>query len=229
MNRPSPTERCCRSRSEVFRLMWSLRPAPWLFRSKVGGRAITRIAQQSQTKWGRSVASCLSMGGRVRFPTIMFGGGATRAEVYYPVSRRNRIGYVLRVDTRLDAVVALLDGRGFDSYTRFLDTPRGPRAIRRSSEPVLGSRVSKTGATTGLTEGVVAQAAGDSYYVVPLAGATGQVSDGGDSGSIVVDSNDEAVGLLWGGDILRRPGQGDYFAMRSMVRIQESLGFVWTP
>ena len=156
-------------------------------------------------------------------------GGATRAEVYYPVSRRNRIGYVLRVDTRLDAVVALLDGRGFDSYTRFLDTPRGPRAIRRSSEPVLGSRVSKTGATTGLTEGVVAQAAGDSYYVVPLAGATGQVSDGGDSGSIVVDSNDEAVGLLWGGDILRRPGQGDYFAMRSMVRIQESLGFVWTP
>jgi hypothetical protein len=156
-------------------------------------------------------------------------GGATRAEVYYPVSRRNRIGYVLRVDRQLDAVVALLDGRGFDSYTRFLQTPRGLRAIQRASEPVVGSRVSKTGATTDLTEGVVAQVAGDSYYVVPLAGATGQVSDGGDSGSIVVNSNDEAVGLLWGGDDFSRPGRDDYFAMKSMVRIQESLGFVWTP
>jgi hypothetical protein len=203
-------------------------PRPRSLQVKGGGKGNYSNSETISRKMGTLGGIVFVDGWPCAISNRLVWGDVVDVEVYYPASK-NTIGYVMRVDSQLDAAIALLDGRGFDKYTRFLETPRGTRSIRRSAEPVIGSRVSKTGATTDLTEGIVAQLVGDSYHVVPVAGSGNQVSDGGDSGSVVVNSNDEAVGLLWGGDELSRPGNGDFFAMRSMVQIQQSLGFSWNP
>jgi hypothetical protein len=92
----------------------------------------------------------------------------------------------------------------------FTDQILGIGVVRTHKNPELGMRVRKSGRTTGVTESVVTlvNATVDVGYgtdAQPLtARFTGQVicepmSQGGDSGSLVVDMENNAVGLLFAG------------------------------
>ena len=94
--------------------------------------------------------------------------------------------------------------------TMFTDQILGIGVVRSQKAPELGMRVRKSGRTTGLTESVVTLVnatvnVGYGTDTFPLtARFTGQVicepmSEGGDSGSLVVDMENNAVGLLFAG------------------------------
>jgi hypothetical protein len=94
--------------------------------------------------------------------------------------------------------------------TMFTDQILGIGVVRTHKNPELGMRVRKSGRTSGLTESVVTliNATVDVGYGTdarPLtARFTGQVicepmSQGGDSGSLMVDMENNAVGLLFAG------------------------------
>jgi hypothetical protein len=163
--------------------------------------------------------------------------------IYFPFSTGGSnvapAGYVFRSARSYDACLAVLDGDSV-SYDNRIDfrgaLGLGNIRISTSATPPtgFGNQVAKCGAMTGVTVGTVAQAYTDffrgrasrTYYtVVPVAGG-GEVSRGGDSGSIVVDSAGRAVGLLWGGE-RDDTGASDYFAMDPMPEIQSELGFSW--
>ena len=99
-------------------------------------------------------------------------------------------GFVKLSDTRanrVDAAIARLEpGIAFDPVTlRGLGKLAG-----RAAEPVMdGARVAKIGRTTGLTEGQIEiEGTGERPF-----------SDGGDSGSLIVNRAHEAVALLFAG------------------------------
>lgn len=97
--------------------------------------------------------------------------------------------------------------------TMFTDQILGIGVVRTMKAPELGMRIRKSGRTTGVTESVITliNATVNVAYgtdVRPLtARFTGQVicepmSQGGDSGSLVVDMDNNAVGLLFAGSSL---------------------------
>jgi hypothetical protein len=97
--------------------------------------------------------------------------------------------------------------------TMFNDQIIGIGVVRNFKAPQLGMQVRKSGRTTGLTEGVITliNATVDVGYgtkTQPLtARFTGQVicepiSKGGDSGALMVDAGNNAVGLLFAGSLL---------------------------
>ena len=110
---------------------------------------------------------------------------------------------------RVDAAIGELDGRiRFDSRTL---TGLGALAGVRAEPLLPGDRVAKVGRTTGLTRGRVTAIEVDGVVVgfetgdlsfdgqIEVEGEGGPFSAGGDSGSLVVDSDLRACGLLFAG------------------------------
>jgi hypothetical protein len=109
----------------------------------------------------------------------------------------------------IDCAIASIGGAiGIDSSS--LDS-LGTLAGVRATPLVGGERVRKVGRTTGVTSGTVLSTAINNLEVdystqsatfdsqIEIQGENGLFSDGGDSGSLVVDENNYAVGLLCSG------------------------------
>jgi hypothetical protein len=79
--------------------------------------------------------------------------------------------------------------------------------IKGKAVAVLGGTVKKRGATTGLTTGTITDVAfdGTQILIAPNAPVT-KFAEFGDSGSVVLDSNDNIVALLWA---VKRDGKTD--------------------
>lgn len=131
------------------------------------------------------------------------------------IGRRSRV----LLDSDGDAAIARLDGsRDFDITPLGLGAPRGIQPVRQEQ------RLTKSGARTGVTEGVVTSIGEISVHydnrntipmhgfeIRPLDPTRGQVSDKGDSGSAWLDSETgDVVGLTVGGDPFSIPGLGDF-------------------
>jgi hypothetical protein len=103
---------------------------------------------------------------------------------------------------RVDAAVAKVNGQRF-----LLDPIPGIGLIRDIGVATLGMRVRKSGRTTGVTIGIVDDVSADvEVSGLPFVDQISVVPDngdiivaGGDSGSLVVDEQNLAVGLLFGG------------------------------
>jgi len=128
---------------------------------------------------------------------------------------------------RLDAAVARVNGQ------RFLrDAIPGIGLVRGIAGATLGTRVRKSGRTTGVTIGVVDDVSADIFVegqffrdqigVVPDDGDV--VATGGDSGSLVVDEQNLAVGLLFAG-----PLDGSRYFANQIQDVVDALQIRFTP
>jgi hypothetical protein len=128
---------------------------------------------------------------------------------------------------RVDAAVAAINGH------RFLrDAIPGIGLVRGATGGGLGMRVRKSGRTTGVTTGIVDDVSADvvvsgkqffgQISVVPEDGEV--IVRGGDSGSLVVDEQNMAVGLLFGG---RRDGKR--IIANQIQDVVDALGIRFTP
>jgi hypothetical protein len=103
---------------------------------------------------------------------------------------------------RVDAAVAAVNGERFLS-----DAIAGIGLLRGVGQATLGMHVRKSGRTTGVTSGVVDDISADVEVdgllfrgqIVAVPDGDGKVIDGGDSGSLVVDDLNLAVGLAFAG------------------------------
>ena len=141
------------------------------------------------------------------------------SRIYYAPGRRNLVDAALAqvaagIDTKADAVI-----RGIGSITGIDAT---------DLEELLGQTVRKVGRTTGLTTGVVTAvelkrfpvamepgrlACFDDQIEIQAADNTGPFSLGGDSGSLIITSANEACALLFAGiNKGGRHGQGRTYA-----------------
>lgn len=231
----------------------SLIPTERLIPKSLGGFAVDVTTQPRERaavgNFGRnSFTNNPLVGGMGTLGAIMFIDGFACAisnihvwgstidrEVYLPVANGGPgsvpFGYTLRTAPSCDACTAVIDGDLAD-YDNRINFGAGPLVIQQSAEPVIGELVWKCGGMTGVTVGKVDKkfsrnfnGMNATYYTVNPAEPR-EVSRGGDSGSIVVNAQGQAVGLLWGGE-RDDSGQADYFAMDPMPRIQQELGFSW--
>jgi hypothetical protein len=90
-----------------------------------------------------------------------------------------------RSDSVLDCAAALVHD-GVPSQAEILGIGR----LAPPAEPVLGRRVLKAGAETGVTEGVIVNVFSDEIEIAPVFSASSNylVSAGGDSGALWVDA-----------------------------------------
>ena len=104
---------------------------------------------------------------------------------------------------RVDAAVAAVSGQRF-----LFEAIPGIGLVRGVGRAVLGQRVRKSGRTTGLTSGIVDDVSADitlsdgssfRNQIVVVRDAEAMIVAGGDSGSLVVDEGNFAVGLLFAG------------------------------
>jgi hypothetical protein len=109
----------------------------------------------------------------------------------------------------VDAAICTITGRGFSNQIKNIGLVEG------SAVPMLGAPVRKQGRTTGLTYGFIDGLGGSNYvdnallheriyfhnnlHIRPDPSKNAKFSDHGDSGSAVVDEENQVVGLLWGG------------------------------
>jgi hypothetical protein len=145
------------------------------------------------------------------------------------------------VDTACLATVYNCNGKSVDAAlttvgSGFSSTIAGIGSIGGSAEPTLGASVSKQGRTTGLTIGSIDGVGGtltipyDGIGSVTLTNQTTIVPDTelnvlfsfhGDSGSVIVDGENNAVGLLFAGSSPDNPGgyktQSDVFVFSDPV------------
>jgi hypothetical protein len=150
----------------------------------------------------------------------VFDGGATPKDT---VAMLERFAHTDRVD----AAVAAVNGQ------RFLrDAIPGIGLVRSIGGATLGTRVRKSGRTTGVTIGVVDDVSAD----VTVSGLMfrDQISvvrddedvivAGGDSGSLVVDEQNLAVGLLFGGRV-----DGSRWIANQIQDVVDALQIRFTP
>lgn len=131
----------------------------------------------------------------------------------------------------VDAAVARVDGN------RFLgDAIAGIGLVRGVGRAFLGARVRKSGRTTGLTAGIVEDVSADldvgglwfrdQMVVGREPGNRGKVGAGGDSGSLVVDEMNLAVGLLFAGP---RDNSGTFYVANHIQDVIDALRIRFTP
>lgn len=107
------------------------------------------------------------------------------------------------VDTYVDAAVASLDGDRTATRRRIFGVAGAVTGIRQRTAVKVGDRVTKSGLTTGITNGVVRYTSvsgpdGSQPNQFAIEGDNGTpFADNGDSGSVVL-SGTEVMGLLWG-------------------------------
>jgi hypothetical protein len=150
----------------------------------------------------------------------VFDGGTVNRDV---VASLHRFAHT----DRLDAAVAVVNGE------RFLrDAIPGIGLVRGASGAVLGSRVRKSGRTTGLTTGIVDDVSADvEVSGIQFRDQISVVRDddsiivaGGDSGSLVVNQENMAVGLLFGGRT-----DGSRWIANQIHDVMDGLRITFTP
>ncbi|MFP5282815.1 MAG: hypothetical protein ACLGIF_05125, partial [Actinomycetes bacterium] len=105
----------------------------------------------------------------------------------------DQIGTLTRFDEALDCAVATLNDRRAAS-TDILGFPGGIRMLR---EPVIGTEVTKSGRTTEMTSGVIDGVSETEFTIIPdpnRPAAGGEISSGGDSGSVWFETGRSEVG-----------------------------------
>jgi hypothetical protein len=98
-----------------------------------------------------------------------------------------------RADAQLDCAAAELEA-GIQSTNEILELS----PLAGISEPVVGTRVIKSGCVTGVTEGVISQVTGDAVeiQIAPGFPSRYELSQEGDSGSVWVSSHDSRAVAL---------------------------------
>ena len=152
-----------------------------------------------------------TIGHLVDFEPIEFIGNSTCPIGNFIASFFNKIAELLNRQTRLTAITQLTNlvdcaiaepVKGEDISDEILEVgiPTG------FAEVGIGDKVKKSGRTTGLNEGVVtitnteAQVSYDSNIAMFKEQiVTTKLAEGGDSGSVVLNENDEVIGLLFAG------------------------------
>ena len=111
---------------------------------------------------------------------------------------RDEIGRIVRTSPYFDAAVATLsDGV---AYSR--EVPGIPGGIKGVARPSLGMTVTKVGAATGSTRGLIESVSVEGFTVIPIPRQKWtEISAPGDSGAVWVDmSSHAAVGLHFAGE-----------------------------
>ena len=117
-------------------------------------------------------------------------------------STQDVIGTVARSHRGLDCAVARLQSSRSVS-TSIIDYPGGIKGVVNAA---IGMRVTKSGRTTGTTHGMIEGVSADEFTVIPLPGRWMELSSGGDSGSVWLESSSHAaVGLHFAGEASNDP------------------------
>ena len=117
-------------------------------------------------------------------------------------SAQDIIGTIVRSHRGLDCAVARLQSARPGS-TSIVDYPGGVKGVVSAA---IGMRVSKSGRTTGTTHGMIEGVSADEFTVIPIPGRWMEISSGGDSGSVWLESSSHAaVGLHFAGEASNDP------------------------
>jgi hypothetical protein len=162
---------------------------------RIGGRGTLGAIVHHDTEDGAFALSNYHVFGR-GLPENGIGGA-----VHQPASGldETRYGHVFAVDVTLDCAIAKVDG------------PRSTRPailnlvdhVAGTESPRLGLIVTKSGATTGVTSGMI-EGVGrrDQFTIVPRPESWGPIADRGDSGAVWINTTtNNAVGLHFGGEL----------------------------
>ena len=148
----------------------------------------------------------------------------TRDTIAQPKSTAatNALGTLARFNKPLDCAVCWTNGRKIS--TAIADLTPGATGIRYAT---IGTRVVKSGRTTGITRGIIDGYSGGEFTVIPdpaFPAAGGEISAAGDSGSLWLDVNNfAAVGLHFAGETDMAPENERAWA-KSMFNVSEKLG-----
>jgi hypothetical protein len=147
-------------------------------------------------------ATSLAPMGLSNHHVLVGAGGQAGDNIAQPSSTNANdvIGTLTRWDLNLDCAVSTLNNsRGIGR--EIVDYPQGVSGLAR---PVVGMEVTKSGRTTQTTFGIVDGVSTDEFTMIPdpqNPPPTGEISDGGDSGSVwLVVANNNAVGLHFAGE-----------------------------
>jgi hypothetical protein len=137
----------------------------------------------------------------------------------------NVIGTLSRWNLTLDCAVCTLNGsRGISSS--ILSFPSG---VAGPTPPVIGMAVAKSGRTTGTTRGIIDGVSAAECTMIPDPASpapTGEISAGGDSGSVWIEvESAAAVGLHYAGETDPNPSAERAWAKR-MVNVVNALNVV---
>lgn len=117
-------------------------------------------------------------------------------------SAQDVIGTIARSHRGLDCAVARLQSSR-PASTSIVDYPGGIKGVINAA---IGMRVSKSGRTTGTTYGMIEGVSADEFTVIPVPGRWMELSAGGDSGSVWLESSSHAaVGLHFAGEASNDP------------------------
>ncbi len=132
------------------------------------------------------------------------------------------IGTIIRSNRTYDCAVVSLNGsRGIS--TTIMDFPGGIKGV---VYPYLGMLVAKSGRTTGTTYGMIEGVGEKEFTIVPVPGHNGEISSGGDSGSVWLEEKSHAaVGLHYGGERSSLPSDKRAWAKR-ITRVAGALNIV---
>jgi hypothetical protein len=112
------------------------------------------------------------------------------------------IGTIVRSHRGRDCAVARIQTSRAAS-TSIVDYPGGIKGVVSAT---IGMRVSKSGRTTGTTHGMVEGVSADEFTVIPVPGRWMELSTGGDSGSVWLETRSHAaVGLHFAGEASNDP------------------------
>jgi hypothetical protein len=150
----------------------------------------------------------------------VFDGGTAPSD---RIATLLRVAHTVRVDA---AVAALVPDRFVDSAAAGLGRVSGVRAA------ALGERAFKSGRTTGVTSGVVTDVSADldvegvvfQDQIVVERDDDSIIVSGGDSGSLVVDGRNRAIGLLFAGRT-----DGSAWIANQIAEVLEALNIRLTP
>lgn len=140
-------------------------------------------------------------------------GGALPADLIATLTRFVPIDFSERAQNRVDGAIATPVNPSDVAWDTIDIGPETPQTARVLSVDDLGVSLQKTGRTTGYTEGVVEslfattrvqydlfkQATFVDQIIASQPSSKEPFSDGGDSGSLIYDSNKRVVGLLFAG------------------------------
>lgn len=131
------------------------------------------------------------------------------------------LGGLARWDKPSDCAVCRIDTRAVSTQLADLGTAKGV------TFPLVGMKVTKSGRTTAVTRGIIDGTSGGEFTVVPdpaFPPPTGEISAGGDSGSLWLDTSSfYAVGLHYAGETDPSPSAERAWA-KWLVTVVDKLG-----
>lgn len=156
---------------------------------------------------------------------VLVGGrpnGAVGEQVNQPgtLTANDAIGTVTRSNRNLDCAVATLNNAR-QSSTSIFGYPGGIKGVVQAA---LGMRVTKSGRTTETTFGMIEGVNENEFTVVPIPGQWMELSMGGDSGSVWLETaSHAAVGLHFAGEIPTAPPADERATAKRIERVATTL------